>query len=345
MKENPKLKWIEEAISSRFLTHLYLESGNLTETSGRFSYFRASKDSEENIFDLASLTKALVTTPLIYQCVEDKLLNWDTRIGDIFPKTFPSLISNARIDRLLAHNAGLPAWRNFWINALNPDLNYREARKHALELVKDVLNRVDLSEEKQEVYSDLGFILLGCVLEEITGNPLETLFTSLQSSVSNSNLHFPGTKLDQSNYIPTSFCKIRERVLKGEVHDENCGALGGVAGHAGIFGTGKDVSCWLRALSGTEIGQKIINDNSKSPPGHLKGWRRADDYSSEVFGSGFGIGHMGFTGTAFWIDPRNLNYGIVLTNRICSGRVDARIKEFRRTAFSYLQSIVDESSP
>jgi CubicO group peptidase (beta-lactamase class C family) len=200
-----------------------------------------------------------------------------------------------------------------------------------------------------QVYSDLGFLLLGLALARAAGKNLSDQYdTMCREDLGLANRALPlayGTTLDlATRAIPTADCAVRGRLLQGEVHDENCASLGGVTAHSGLFGTGGAVARFLHALAASPLGMRLLADNAEArrlPPGEppnesLLGWRQGADPSSSPFGDGAAMGHMGFTGVAFWVWPERRAYAIFLTNRVIGGRTRPGIAAARREVFSAL---------
>lgn len=303
-----------------------------------------------DIFDVSSLTKALVTTPLIFSHFSTKEL-FSATVGDYFdPKEYPASVRALPLNQLLSHSSGLPFWRNFWLwsTADYPSCQFLEPsyeadrnriHKHIQEVFFRVENQIDPS--KKFVYSDLGFILLGEILQKITQKRLDVLFLDFLNSLGFSPQEFFGYLPHGpflNKVVSTGWCSLRQRVLEGSVHDENCSALGGVTGHAGLFASGPSVALFLRRLLDTPLGVRIVAENSAlrkaGPADGLLGWRQGNGISASLFGGGKSIGHYGFTGTGFWVTTTDSGladtYCILLTNRVISGRISNRITDFRK---------------
>jgi CubicO group peptidase (beta-lactamase class C family) len=328
-------------LGNRQFTHIYAESGRFDSAlpSVHFSYLPEGQDT----FDLASMTKALVTTPLTFNTSMTACLSLSGTVKEWlagFPTALNSRIFDLTIADLLSHKSGLPSWRNFWIHHLGPGpADYGSRHEH----IERILNRFspEILDSGNFVYSDLGYILLGLILEKRSRVSLAEIFTQFKRE----QLNFAGEKewlnfalpaMDSRRAIPTSFCAIRGRNLAGEVHDENCAALSGISGHAGLFGTGKAVVAYLRALGTSDVGRRLISENSaRVVPGGdpLLGWRQR----SVIPLPNLVIGHLGFTGTAFWLDKAGSSYGILLTNRVISGRKSPWMTQFRDDCMKLLE--------
>ena len=338
-------------LQNKLFTHAYCARGSISNQTPLVEY--AHLPEGRDVFDLASLTKALVTTALVFAAIIRRGLPAEGTVGDWLDGRVSGLddrLNNLKISDLLAHKSGLPAWRNFWICNLGKrksaelaDQFFRSQR------IFDVLNRTAsvINEKQGDVYSDVGFILLGYVLEKIYEQDLDKLFADFlrrELALSDLDLEFVGNKFSTLRIVPTGFCSIRQRALCGEVHDENCASLGGVAGHAGVFGTGPAIARFLGALAASQVGKTLLSANaaarllpvSEPPNASLQGWRQGADPSSSPFGAGAAIGHWGFTGVGFWLWPETKEYAMLLTNRVISGRNQPGIAQMRREVLSEL---------
>ena len=271
-------------------------------------------------------------------------LNEQSTLKEVFADEISDPLAVISIESLLSHCSGLPAWRNFWICRLG-SLEQSELEKTARSHAFEVINRIDQLGKREDCYSDIGYLLLGFLIEETFGANLSDVFESYVDSLSKPDanwffLNFPRNPISsKTEFVPSGYCGIRKREIIGEVHDENAAALGGICGHAGLFGTGESVSWYLKRLWSSTSWQAKVSSSS----GCIYGLRKGDDPSSCVFGEGRGIGHLGFTGGAFWLDPKTEKYGILLTNRIISSRVSGRIKSIRREVFKNLWKICTEN--
>lgn len=325
-----------------YFTAYFVECGRLDESRPVFSQSNVPSDA---LFDLASLSKALATGPLVHQQfdqgkakADDSLERWNIALPDRFlPLT---------LQELLAHRSGLPAWWNFWMGRLHPGKTPSPERANPL--IRRVFERITFVEGKPDLYSDLGYILLGYWLEEASGRSLADLFQSYRDTslgLPQAAIGFaPNLKMPREAFIPSAVCKLRDRLLQGEVHDENCAALGGVAGHAGLFGSGSALAAFLKALYASPLGANYLRRNEEQSGLHpfegLSGLRRGSGTSAVPFHEGKGMGHLGFTGTAFWLHLPSREYVIFLSNRVISGRVSPRMTEVRRSVMESLNALL-----
>jgi CubicO group peptidase (beta-lactamase class C family) len=256
---------------------------------------------EAHWFDLASLTKVIATTPMILSLADQGRLDPDRPLADAIPDLRQYDVEGAAERRLTFRDC--LAHRTF-LSAVEPIYTYGDDPQR--------LRAFILQREWRQgppVYSDIGFILLGIAIERLTGAPLSAWPLG-------SGLAFgppPGPA------VATEACTWRGRVLKGEVHDENAFALGGAAGHAGLFGTVAGVLGFARGLldgSGAslpalEAMRRIVHgDRTCGWEKRFEGWRGGDACSDET------IGHTGFTGTGLWIDFDRGFAWTLLTNRV-----------------------------
>jgi CubicO group peptidase (beta-lactamase class C family) len=340
---------LNEYYVTGFFTHAHCLSGSL-ESSDTFAEVSISPDGA-NVFDLASLTKAICTAPLVYQLLQKLKLNSETAtLADLFkiwPETLGNHFKSLQVKKLLRHESGLPAWRNFWMCRLGMGKECLHRVDRATVII-DKMNQLIPNELLfKPVYSDMGFILLGLALESFHEKDLADLFNEMVSSLNGPGItiNFP-THIEQGvKFVPSAFCPIRQRLLVGEVHDENSASLGGQTGHAGLFGNVNGLSALLRWLYQDPTGRSfleknsnhiIANDAPRKPNESLFGWRQGADRSASGYANGQGMGHLGFTGTAFWVDWTEKRFAILLTNRVISGRVNRAIGDLRSRIFTAL---------
>lgn len=293
---------------------------------------RALPVDEDTVWDLASLTKLLATTLIVARAVDAGRLA-------LHDEPWPSQWPGVTVAHLLRHDAGLPAWRPL----------YEAARKAGVCGLPAGAERVvaaalDVPPEAppgaRTIYSDLGFIALGAWLEERLGVPLDRAFADVAVAYGDSGLRF--VRLDVDGFhpavprvAPTERCTWRHRALFGQVHDDNAFAMGGVAGHAGLFGSLRDVEAaarfFLRAL--TSVDEPTLASFAAGTGPRGIGFDRATpDGTTGGALSARAVGHLGFTGTSLFIDPAPPGAAyVLLTNRVHESREHKeRILEVRR---------------
>lgn len=302
----------------------------------------------QSLFDLASLTKPLTTLRWAHDLLRSQRLTLDTPVGDVLPHAQAAL-AHTPLWRLLNHTSGLPAHHAYFqgLGALARDRQAHDAVKRT---VRAMLLRTPLVAPpgQTQIYSDLGYLLLEWIFEQLDA-PLAQRWPQLAGH-SQTSLHFRPLPLRSEEapaalYVPTEACPWRHRRLRGEVHDDNAWAMGGVCGHAGLFGTLDAVLdqawAWCRAgargeeapahLSPALVAQ-LLSHRWRHPQGsHVLGWDTPSLAGSSA-GRHFGphsFGHLGFTGCSLWIDPDAQICMVLLTQRVYNGREDPRIRTLR----------------
>ena len=291
----------------------------------------------DTMYDAASLTKSVVTTTLVAMLSEAGQLDLDAPVARYIPEwaTGPQPEWRARVTlrHLLTHTSGLPAHEDFYKTVKAPQ-----------EMMAAIC-AVPLAYEPgtQSVYSDLGFILLGEIVQRVTGRPLdelarERIFDPL--GMAHTMYRPPAALL--SDIAPTELDTTwRKRLIHGEVHDENAFAIGGVAGHAGMFASAPDLAAFCQMLlNGGIYAQRRMLSRATiaefttpaplAPATRTLGWMlpTADSASGHFFSPGT-FGHLGFTGTSIWIDPSRDLFVVLLTNRVYPTRDNEKIVQVR----------------
>lgn len=275
------------------------------------------------IFDLASLTKVLVTTTLAASHLGSGRLQLDTSIAALVPEWKGPDRSGVTIRDCLEHCSGLPAHRPYF-----QTLSGRAAYQAAI-----AREPLEYAPRTRELYSDLDFILLGFILEDVGGTGLADQFRGWQ--VANGlagELVFTPTAPVRARIAGTGLDPWRGRALQGEVHDQNAAALDGIAGHAGLFGTAAAVGEMARWWS-AHLSQLLsfVERSSVTNSSRALGWDTmlptsscGERLSTRAFG------HTGFTGTSLWIDPGHDLYFVLLTNFVERSGDRAIIRNLRR---------------
>ncbi len=289
------------------------------------------------VFDLASLTKMVATTTSIMILVEQGRVDLDAPVCQYIPEFGRAAKENVSVRNLITHTSGLPAWITLY--------QLGEGKKDLFEIICN--HELATPPGYQRVYSDLGFITLGVLVERVSGLSLDRF---------SEKYIFDPLNMEDTGFRPrgrlgkraaaTEFSPWHERFLVGEVHDENAYAFGGVAGHAGLFSTADDLAIFcqmllnggsygdvqimkpetVRMMLTPQIEQEVLERGS----GFLKdreqliGWWQMGG-KPEVTGSGGlpsekAFGHTGFTGTSIWIDPEHDMFAVLLTNAVHPSR-------------------------
>lgn len=328
---------MNEALTERIFTAAAIVVGTTRNVVWEASYGRLGDEHtpqtrSHSIFDLASLTKILCTTPIWMGLFHGEPDILDSSID----RWFPACPEDKRIitpRMLLAHRSGLPAWRPYYLlGCADRDRKQFTADK----ILGEILESPPGSAEK---YSDLGFMILGFIVEREAGSELsDAARTSIYEplGIEEEMLFRPGSEL-----IPT-IAHTRMDDPPGVVNDLNARVLSGIAGHAGLFGTARAAGAmaaqFLRAyreesavLPGTAF--RAFADYRAEPgnAGRALGFDTPSPSGSSAghYFSSRSIGHTGFTGTSIWIDPDAEIYVVFLTNRVFLGEADFRIKDLR----------------
>jgi CubicO group peptidase (beta-lactamase class C family) len=275
---------------------------------------------ERTIYDLASLTKVVGTTTAIMILYDEGKVHLDDPVVKFIPEFTGGAKDQVTIRQLLEHRSGLPAGRDLWRLTDTP------AEARAAVIATDLFAPPGKTYE----YSDLGADMLGFVVEAVSGQSLdkfldERVFVPLGMS----DTHFRPDPSLRGRIAPTELNPPRGYPLRGEVHDENAYALGGVAGHAGLFSTASDLSIFAQMLldGGIYNGTRIVADSTvalftkRAAGTRALGWDTCDgEGSCGKYLGPTAYGHTGFTGTSLWIDPEREMFVILLTNRVHAAR-------------------------
>ena len=327
---------LDQAIAERAFPAAVIEVGTAGQILWRQAFgtltfdIDAAPASDDTIFDLASLTKVIATTPIVMQQVERGVLALEDPVSGHIAEWRSDDRADVTLRDLLAHCSGLPVWRPF----------FRELKgKHAYEAAI-AAEPLDYPPRTQSVYSDLDFILLGFIADGRV--PLAERFALMLSQMEIvEEIQFAPPSLWRARIAPTEQDPWRGRLLVGEVHDENAAALGGIAGHAGLFGTAAAVGSYARHLLQVLDGragvfrrttlEEFVTKRADIPgSSRALGWDTMLPTSScGTLMSARAFGHTGFTGTSLWIDPENDVYVVLLTNRVHPTRANEAIKHVR----------------
>jgi CubicO group peptidase (beta-lactamase class C family) len=311
---------------------------------------------EETVFDLSSLTKPLATTLAVMLLVRDGALGLDERVSRFVPGFAVHGKDGVTVRHLLAHCSGLAAWRPFFEDIRRVERAGRPnfvGTRGARDLVYEAVHRErpEYPLGTRAVYSDLGFIVLGELVELATNQTLADfvrarVFRPLGlrhvDFVDLTRLRRERLEVVSDAVAPTERCPWRGKMLMGEVHDDNAWAMGGVAGHSGLFGNAADVHALAAMLFACFRGE----------PGPLptalvrEFWRRDGTVPESTWALGWdtpspgastagsrvsrdAVGHLGFTGTSLWVDLERGCHVVLLTNRVHPSRENHKIRELR----------------
>ena len=283
----------------------------------------------ETPFDLASLTKPFVTALLATILDREERMTLDAPLGSVFAELASSPFARATLRDAAAHRAGFPPWIPLGMSGTTRD---------------SYLARIAACERRgspgETLYSDLGYVLLGFALEDAEGSPLDTVFDRrIAGRLGLRRCGFPGRRsafadaaaTERGGYYERDLAgaearpdRFRATIRRGEVHDGNCWALGGVAGHAGLFAPAAEVAALAEALLAPQrLGlpegslDPMFRPVLDRPHARTIGFLRAGDAESV---SGLlpddAVGHSGFTWTSVWIDATRPRIYVLLTNRV-----------------------------
>ncbi len=276
----------------------------------------------ETIYDLASLTKVMLTTTLLVKAVQDGVLDPSARLETIIPEISGFDLADATITELASHSAGLAAFSKL-----------RFLNLPRVQALQRALQEPRVHPRGTVLYSDQGFIALGAILERVLGARLDELADGLFKPLGLGLTFHP----DPAKCAPTEFVPERGGLIRGVVHDENAASLEGVAGHAGLFGSVRDVAGFVTALLDGRIVSSaslefMFKDRARLPlERRAFGWvKRHEGWSGGNAAPGTALGHTGFTGTGLWFDPPSRRFFALLTNRVNPSRhTETGIRELR----------------
>ena len=297
---------------------------------GRYTYDPESPTvTSRTIFDLASVSKVVATTTAAALLLQRGRFSLDDCVADLQPRFGTQDIRryDITIRQLLTHTSGLPAYVRLFEHAKTREELLDAAYTTPLEADPDVRTE----------YSDIGFIILGDILEHLAGETLDSFSQrEIFDPLGLSNTRFRPIPDWHNRIVPTRDDRtFRHKIIQGEVNDENAWVMGGVAGHAGVFSTAAEVAefacCWLRG--GTPILKPdTVAEFTRQQPGTTRalGWDRPTPPSSSgQYFSPNSFGHLGYTGTSLWIDPTRSLASVLLTNRTWPDAKNQAIKQIR----------------
>lgn len=264
---------------------------------GSYDFENTDKIDALTLFDLASLTKVIFTVPVIYELIYKKIISPDDKISEFFNNAKV----NVTISELLSHRSGFPAWLPFY-EKVDSELSTENRKKEVKKIIFE-----SKTSDKSNCYSDLNYILLGFIIEKISGISLDAVFEKFkkENGLNTGITFYPDKKTPL-----TAFSKMRNSFPSMTVEDDNCYFLGGECGHAGLFASSISVVQYFHIL----LNLKWFADTAKSlqfagfdhPEGDESNYGKKAGNSS--------VGHLGFTGTAVLVDPEKKSIASLLTN-------------------------------
>ncbi|NQU68430.1 MAG: serine hydrolase [Candidatus Marinimicrobia bacterium] len=307
---------------------------------GHLTYDSDSPEvTDQTRYDVASLTKVLVTTPITMKLSSKYLIGLDHTVDQYFPEFTGGGKESVTLRHLMTHSSGLPPFKTYY---------QMDGFSNSDDVIVDILSTsLDFTPGSQYQYSDLGMILMGKILEKVGKRSLDSMARSWV---------FKPFNMDHTGYLPAASLKpkiapteydsvYRHTLIQGVVHDENTYLMGGVAPHAGVFSTAMDIANYAQMMvnGGTFLGRRyfeswMINQYTRRqdlPAGSDRaiGWdtpsRNGHSSAGDMF-SDSSYGHLGFTGTSLWVDPDRKIVVVMLTNRVHPTRDRGGIYEVRR---------------
>ncbi|WP_083774423.1 serine hydrolase domain-containing protein [Desulfurivibrio alkaliphilus] len=327
----------------------YTQRRRMVNCWGDTSYRSEDKQaiSEETYFDLASLTKPLATLPALLHLMTTEKFNFDTTLEDLLVVKMPPDKQKITLKDILTHRSGLAAYFPFY-QEVKAGL-YRQVKKEIIELIRQT--PLVYPPGSRSLYSDLGYILAGFIIEQLSGKNLNTFLDEniYRPLGLEKKIFFNLTgRIRPGIYAAGEYCLWRRRVLRGEVGDENCALLGGAAGHAGLFGSITGVMQLLEYLFDLGWEEEKIPAEKKLFKSEIlrRCCRKWDLTGTNTWAVGFdtpsprnssggpylsgeSIGHLGYAGTSFWLDPQKKVILVLLTNRVHPCRSNNKIKKIR----------------
>lgn len=311
---------------------------------GYLTYDSISKVNDSTIYDLASLTKVIGTTLAVMKLYEEGKIDLNEKISHYLPILKRTNKKKITIKQALSHCAGLKAWSPFYKDYIGKEIINPRDKKYRDEIIEKII-KTDLNKNHNYLYSDFGFILLARMVEEITNMDLdEYLDKNFYKPMGLKNLAYnPIYKFDIKRIAPTeNDTYYRNRLIQGSVHDQTADLMGGVAGHAGLFGNAIDVASVLEMLlnNGEYKGVNYLKKSTieEFNKRHFKNNRRGLGFDKPLikgvspfcskYASQESYGHSGFTGTYFWSDPDKEISFVFLSNRVYPNANNGLLSKF-----------------
>ena len=297
----------------------------------------------DTVFDLASLTKPLATALALMFLVQSGKVQVDQTLANTISNFSGTDKRAVTIRQLLSHVSGLPDYRPYYRRLSEIGPSERKDALRALVVAEPLIDEPG----NTSLYSDVGFMILGWVIEAVAEKPLDRFVEeTVYKPLGLKHLFFvpllDGKKRNGLSYAATEQCPWRKEIMDGQVHDDNAYVVGGVAGHAGLFGKAKDMHDLLEELLITYHGrgsaglfERRVVQTFLKRQSNTSTWALGFDTptrphsSSGRYFSDQSVGHLGFTGASFWMDLEQEVIIILLTNRIHPTRDNERIKTFR----------------
>jgi len=310
------------------------------EAYGKANVFSQVPMTRDTMLDLASLTKPLSTTLAIMKLVQKGLLSLEQNLGCLLPGFEDTDKKAVNIINLLVHNSGLPDYRPYYKKLCGlPFIDRKKALYNML-----LRESMVYATGRKVIYSDIGFMILRQVVEYLSEKPLDVfVYDEIYRPLGLEDLFYVtlSSSSPKKVFAATEVCEWRGTLVEGVVHDENSYVMGGVEGHSGLFGTADNIfrllyellqNFYLKPGSGvfdTNLVSFFLKSHKGSPRAVGFDTPSAVNSSSGSLFSKKSVGHLGFTGTSFWMDLENSIIVVLLTNRVHPSRANIRIRAFR----------------
>lgn len=294
------------------------------------------------LYDLASITKPVVATAALRLVAAGKIA-LDARADSVVSDVRGGVGGQATLEKLLSHRGGLSPWGGLYLDVPH-EVGSGAARRW---IVSEASRRADETHAKGAVYSDLGYLIAGEMIARAYGGTLDKVIAQEVTQpigIADEVFFMGALPADRRSHLskrsaPTESCEWRGRVIRGEVHDENAAALGGVAGNAGMFGIARGVAKFGLAMLDVLAGRStflpkelLVSALAERPGGSYRvGWdgKSGENSSAGRRLSARSFGHLGFTGTSIWCDPDRDLVVVLLSNRVHPSRANEKIRGFR----------------
>jgi len=305
----------------------------------------------QTIYDVASLTKVLTTTPVAMKLISQKKLSLNHEVSQFHPKFTGEGKEKITIRHLLTHSSGIEPYVKYF---LSENFNTKE------NILNDILQRDLIFEPGTDTkYSDLGIILLTSIIEKIERKSIDVLAQKwVFSPIGMQRTFYNPDSMLLSEIAPTEYDSVfRKTLVHGIVHDENTYLMDGISGHAGVFSTAEDIGKYAQMMlnKGNWLGTRIFKSsliseftskqNIPFDSDRAIGWDTPSQNGKSSAGDYFSklsFGHLGFTGTSLWIDPEEEIIVVLLTNRVHPTRNKSGIYQARREFHaSVMQKLLD----
>ncbi len=312
---------------------------------------RRSEVGCDTLFDIASLTKPLATAAAILLLIQEGKLDLEDPVSKYLPEFSSGDKTDVRLFHLLNHASGLPDWRPYYQSITKKGDGFSgslEAKKQVYQMARN--EPLIAAPGAQSLYSDIGFMLLGEIIEQASGMALDqfceaNIFSHLDTDrPCFVPLRHPGFDRLTQAIAATEDLKWRGGLIRGTVHDDNAYAMGGIAGHAGLFATARGVyrllQLWQKSIQGEgpfdqTIASRFVKRQQETGFPKDASWALGWDTpsrpisSSGRFFSDESFGHLGYTGTSIWVDQTHDLTVILLTNRVHPSHENKKILSFR----------------